>query len=76
MSMVFPEVFLHFFSNFRMFILAEMKNVTRILPECFNMKLNDAIAGELNKKLANKVFINLKLFSFYIINIQVFSKIK
>lgn len=32
-----------------------MKNVTRIPPELFNMKLNDAIAGELNKKLANKV---------------------
>lgn len=38
-----------------MFILAEMKNVTRIPPELFNLKLNDAIAGELNKKLANKV---------------------
>lgn len=38
-----------------MFILAEMKNVTRILPENFHMKLNDAIAVELNKKLANKV---------------------
>lgn len=38
-----------------MFIVAEMKNVTRILPENFHMKLNDAIAVELNKKLANKV---------------------
>lgn len=38
-----------------MFILAELKNVTRIPPEMFNMKLNDAIAQELNKKLANKV---------------------
>lgn len=38
-----------------MFILAEMKNVTRIPPDLFNLKLNDAIAGELNKKLANKV---------------------
>lgn len=32
-----------------------MKNVTRIPPELFNLKLNDAIASELNKKLANKV---------------------
>lgn len=38
-----------------MFILAEMKNVTRITPELFNVNLNDAVAGELNKKLANKV---------------------
>ncbi|XP_050311744.1 DNA-directed RNA polymerase III subunit RPC8 [Anthonomus grandis grandis] len=44
-----------------MFILAEMKNVTRILPEYFNMKLNDAIAIELNKKLANKVVLNVGL---------------
>ncbi|KAJ8944742.1 hypothetical protein NQ314_009395 [Rhamnusium bicolor] len=44
-----------------MFILAEMKNVTRIPPELFNLKLNEAIAGELNKKLANKVVLNVGL---------------
>ncbi|CAH1178932.1 unnamed protein product [Phaedon cochleariae] len=44
-----------------MFLLAEMKNVTRILPEQFHMKLNDAIAGELNEKLANKVVLNVGL---------------
>nr|CAI5846486.1 unnamed protein product [Callosobruchus analis] len=44
-----------------MFILAEMKNVTRIPPEQFHLKLNDAIAGELNKKLANKVVLNVGL---------------
>ncbi|CAG9763345.1 unnamed protein product [Ceutorhynchus assimilis] len=44
-----------------MFILTEMKNVTRILPENFNMKLNDAIVRELNKKLANKVVLNVGL---------------
>ncbi|KAJ3660308.1 hypothetical protein Zmor_004763 [Zophobas morio] len=44
-----------------MFILAEMKNVTRIPPELFNLKLNDAIAGELNKKLANKIVLNVGL---------------
>ncbi|CAH0545967.1 unnamed protein product [Brassicogethes aeneus] len=44
-----------------MFILSEMRNVTRIPPELFNLKLNDAIAGELNKKLANKVVLNVGL---------------
>ncbi|KAJ8919816.1 hypothetical protein NQ315_006345 [Exocentrus adspersus] len=44
-----------------MFILSEMKNVTRIPPELFGLKLNDAIAGELNKKLANKVVLNVGL---------------
>jgi len=44
-----------------MFILSEMENVTRILPEQFNVKLNDAIAVELNKKLANKVVLNVGL---------------
>ncbi|KAK4872639.1 hypothetical protein RN001_014668 [Aquatica leii] len=44
-----------------MFILAEMKNVTRITPDLFNLKLNDAIASELNKKLANKVVLNVGL---------------
>lgn len=38
-----------------MFILVEMSNVTRITPDLFNIKLNDAIASELNRKLANKV---------------------
>lgn len=38
-----------------MFILVEMSNVTRIMPDSFNMKLNDAIGSELNRKLANKV---------------------
>lgn len=32
-----------------------MTNVTRIPPNLFNLKLKEAIAGELNKKLANKV---------------------
>lgn len=44
-----------------MFILAEMKHVTRIAPELFHLRLNDAIAGELNKKLANKVVLNVGL---------------
>ncbi|KAF5272797.1 hypothetical protein FQA39_LY07824 [Lamprigera yunnana] len=44
-----------------MFILAEMKNVTRITPDLFNMKLNEAIASELNKKLANKVVLDVGL---------------
>lgn len=44
-----------------MFNLTEMKNVTRIPPDQFHLKLNDAIAGELNKKLANKVVLNVGL---------------
>ncbi|XP_030757786.1 DNA-directed RNA polymerase III subunit RPC8 [Sitophilus oryzae] len=44
-----------------MFVLAEMKNVTRISPELFNLNLNEAVAGELNKKLANKVLLNVGL---------------
>lgn len=44
-----------------MFILVEMKNVTRITPDMFNIKLNDAIASELNVKLANKVVLNVGL---------------
>ncbi|KAF2901157.1 hypothetical protein ILUMI_05033 [Ignelater luminosus] len=44
-----------------MFILAEMKHVTRITPDLFGLKLNDAIASELNKKLANKVVLNVGL---------------
>lgn len=43
-----------------MFVLAEMKHVIRTPPWKFNVKLTDAIAEELNKKLANKVsFHNL-----------------
>jgi DNA-directed RNA polymerase subunit E'/Rpb7 len=38
-----------------MFVLAEMKHVIRTPPHMFHLKLNDAIAEELNKKLANKV---------------------
>ncbi|KAF5287267.1 hypothetical protein FQR65_LT02140 [Abscondita terminalis] len=44
-----------------MFILSEMKNVTRITPDLFNLKLNHAISLELNKKLANKVVLNVGL---------------
>lgn len=57
-----------------MFILVEMSNVTRITPDLFNMKLNDAIASELNRKLANKVILGIvefeKLLSIRI-NLQV-----
>jgi DNA-directed RNA polymerase III subunit RPC8 len=41
-----------------MFVLAEMKHVIRTPPDIFHMKLNDAIAEELNEKLANKVKSN------------------
>lgn len=38
-----------------MFVLVELKDTVRILPNNFKCKLNDVIADELNKKLANKV---------------------
>ncbi|XP_026276992.1 DNA-directed RNA polymerase III subunit RPC8 [Frankliniella occidentalis] len=44
-----------------MFVLAEMKHVIRTPPWKFNVKLTDAIAEELNKKLANKVVLNVGL---------------
>ena len=57
-----------------MFVLAEMKHVIRTPPHMFHLKLNDAIADELNKKLANKVYnrdpliacqLGAKLFRFF-----------
>lgn len=38
-----------------MFVLAELKDTVRIPPNSFKYKLNDVIADELNRKLANKV---------------------
>lgn len=38
-----------------MFVLVEMVDTVRIPPWQFKRKLNDSIAEELNKKLANKV---------------------
>lgn len=38
-----------------MFVLAELKDTVRVLPSNFGCKLNDVIADELNRKLANKV---------------------
>lgn len=38
-----------------MFVLVEMTDTVRIPPWQFERKLNDSIAEELNKKLANKV---------------------
>lgn len=39
-----------------MFVLVEMVDTVRITPWNFQRQLNEAIAEELNKKLANKVF--------------------
>nr|XP_032643250.1 DNA-directed RNA polymerase III subunit RPC8 isoform X1 [Chelonoidis abingdonii] len=44
-----------------MFVLVEMMDTVRIPPWQFEMKLNDSIAEELNKKLANKVVYNVGL---------------
>lgn len=45
-----------------MFVLAELKDTVRVLPSNFKYKLNDIVADELNRKLANKVHIYYKLF--------------
>jgi len=44
-----------------MFVLAKLQDVVRILPQQFDQKLNDAIADELNRKLANHVLYNVGL---------------
>lgn len=44
-----------------MFVLAEMTDVVRTYPSNFSMKLNDAIADELNRKLGNRVVYNVGL---------------
>ncbi|XP_043931617.1 DNA-directed RNA polymerase III subunit RPC8 isoform X2 [Protopterus annectens] len=44
-----------------MFVLVEMTDTVRIPPWQFERKLNDAIAEELNKKLANKVVYSVGL---------------
>ncbi|KAF4080732.1 hypothetical protein AMELA_G00174620 [Ameiurus melas] len=45
----------------RMFVVVEMIDTVRIPPWNFHRQLNDAIAEELNKKLANKVVYNVGL---------------
>ncbi|XP_004071834.1 DNA-directed RNA polymerase III subunit RPC8 [Oryzias latipes] len=44
-----------------MFVLVEMVDTVRIPPWCFHRQLNEAVAEELNKKLANKVVFNVGL---------------
>ncbi|XP_055628764.1 DNA-directed RNA polymerase III subunit RPC8 [Toxorhynchites rutilus septentrionalis] len=44
-----------------MFLLAELKDTVRIAPELFNIKLPEAIKDEVNRKLANKVLLNVGL---------------
>ncbi|XP_014613075.1 PREDICTED: DNA-directed RNA polymerase III subunit RPC8 [Polistes canadensis] len=44
-----------------MFVLVELKDTVRIPPWKFKRKLNDAITEELNRKLANKVYLNVGL---------------
>ena len=45
----------------KMFVLAELKDTVRIPPWDFKRKINDAITDELNRKLANKVYLNVGL---------------
>lgn len=44
-----------------MFVLAELKDTIRIPPDQFNLKLPEAIKDEINRKLANKVLLNVGL---------------
>ncbi|XP_036326870.1 DNA-directed RNA polymerase III subunit RPC8 isoform X3 [Rhagoletis pomonella] len=44
-----------------MFVLAELKDTIRIAPDQFHLKLVEAIRDEINRKLANKVLLNLGL---------------
>lgn len=44
-----------------MFVLAELKDNIRISPDQFNIRLPDAIKDEINRKLANKVLLNVGL---------------
>lgn len=43
-----------------MFVLVEMVDTVRIPPWNFQRQLNEGIAEELNKKLANKVCITIQ----------------
>ncbi|XP_017572821.1 DNA-directed RNA polymerase III subunit RPC8 isoform X1 [Pygocentrus nattereri] len=45
----------------RMFLVVEMVDTVRIPPWNFHRQLNEAVAEELNKKLANKVVYNVGL---------------
>lgn len=53
-----------------MYVLAELKDVVRIPPELFKLPQKQAIADELNKKLANRVSkcdLNLEFDNYLII---------
>ena len=44
-----------------MFILVKIKDTIRIPPNLFHLPLEDAISEELNKRLANRVIVNVGL---------------
>jgi len=44
-----------------MFVLAEMRDLVRVPPWKFNLKINDAVSEEINRKLANKVVVDVGL---------------
>lgn len=44
-----------------MFILSEVADVIKILPQTFNLPIHEAVKNELHKKYANKVIANLGL---------------
>merc|ERR1712126_451199 len=61
------HVIFHFTSYFTieavkiMFILSELKSLVRLFPRGFNKSLEDQVTDELNRKLANKVLLNVGL---------------
>lgn len=44
-----------------MFVVSELKTIIRLLPRSFEKSLQDQIISELNRKLSNKVMINVGL---------------
>lgn len=44
-----------------MFVLAQLKDKIRVTPDLFRLSMEEAIKGELNKRFANRVIINVGL---------------
>jgi hypothetical protein len=44
-----------------MFVLAQLRDKIRVTPDLFRLSMDEAIKGELNKRFANRVIINVGL---------------
>jgi len=44
-----------------MFVLSEIRTLIRLLPKGFDKSLDEQLTDEINRKLANKVMINVGL---------------